>query len=117
MAREKPNQRETKWLNAEEAVNLVEEGGFAEIIDRLSGFHARFIVFRKSWKDPLQTAETSTDNERYPIGDPPKQERRNYDTGSVRQELSRDSSTIPSFFLPWFQCHRTGLQVTAHRPW
>jgi 8-oxo-dGTP pyrophosphatase MutT (NUDIX family) len=41
-------QRETKWFDAEEAVDLVEEGGLAEIIDRFSGSHARFIAFRKT---------------------------------------------------------------------
>jgi 8-oxo-dGTP pyrophosphatase MutT (NUDIX family) len=42
------NQRETKWFDAGEAINLVEEGGLAEIIDRFSGSYARFIAFRKS---------------------------------------------------------------------
>ena len=42
------SQRETKWFDAEEAIDLVEEGGLAEIIDRFSGSHARLIVFRKS---------------------------------------------------------------------
>lgn len=41
------NQRETKWFDAEEAVDLVDEGRLAQIIDRLSGSHARFIAFRK----------------------------------------------------------------------
>jgi 8-oxo-dGTP pyrophosphatase MutT (NUDIX family) len=41
-------QRETRWFDAEEAVDLVEEGGLAEIIDRFSGSHARFIIFRKN---------------------------------------------------------------------
>jgi 8-oxo-dGTP pyrophosphatase MutT (NUDIX family) len=45
------NQRETKWFNAEEAVNLVEEGGLAEIIDRFSGSYARFIAFRNAPRD------------------------------------------------------------------
>ncbi len=42
------SQRETRWFDAEDAVDLVEEGGLAEIIDRFSGSHARFIAFRKS---------------------------------------------------------------------
>ncbi|WP_158923400.1 NUDIX hydrolase [Acidisphaera sp. S103] len=41
-------QRETKWFDAEEAVDLVEEGGLAEIIDRFSGSYARLIVYGKS---------------------------------------------------------------------
>jgi 8-oxo-dGTP pyrophosphatase MutT (NUDIX family) len=42
------NQRETRWFNADEAADLVEEGGLAEIIARFSGSHARLIAFRKS---------------------------------------------------------------------
>jgi 8-oxo-dGTP pyrophosphatase MutT (NUDIX family) len=42
------SQRTTKWFDAEEAANLVEEGGLAEIIDRFSGSYARFIAFHKS---------------------------------------------------------------------
>ena len=41
-------QRETKWFDAEEAANLVDEGGLAEIIVRLSGSYIRFIAFQKS---------------------------------------------------------------------
>ncbi|HEY4042133.1 MAG TPA: NUDIX hydrolase [Rhodopila sp.] len=40
--------RETKWFDADEAADVVEEGGLAEIIDRFSGSYARFIAFRKS---------------------------------------------------------------------
>jgi 8-oxo-dGTP pyrophosphatase MutT (NUDIX family) len=38
-------QRETKWFNADEAVNLVDEGGLAEIIDRFAGSYIRFVRF------------------------------------------------------------------------
>ena len=41
------NQREAKWFDAEEAADLVEEGGLAEIISRFSGSYSRFISFRK----------------------------------------------------------------------
>jgi 8-oxo-dGTP pyrophosphatase MutT (NUDIX family) len=44
--------RETRWFDAEEAVDLVEEGGLAEIIDNFSGSYARFIAFRKSSDAP-----------------------------------------------------------------
>jgi len=40
-------QRETRWFDAEEAAELVEEGGLAEIIHRFSGSYVRFIAFRK----------------------------------------------------------------------
>jgi 8-oxo-dGTP pyrophosphatase MutT (NUDIX family) len=40
-------QRETKWFDAEEAAEMVEEGGLAEIIRRFSGSYSRFIAFRK----------------------------------------------------------------------
>jgi 8-oxo-dGTP pyrophosphatase MutT (NUDIX family) len=42
------SQRETKWFDAEEAAELVEEGGLAEIIDRFSGSYARLITFQKN---------------------------------------------------------------------
>jgi hypothetical protein len=41
------NQREAKWFDAEEAADLVEEGGLAEIISRFSGSYSRLISFRK----------------------------------------------------------------------
>jgi 8-oxo-dGTP pyrophosphatase MutT (NUDIX family) len=41
------SQRETKWFDAEEAVDMVEEGGLAEIIDHFSGSYSRFIVYHK----------------------------------------------------------------------
>jgi 8-oxo-dGTP pyrophosphatase MutT (NUDIX family) len=41
-------QRETKWFDAKEAVDMVEEGGLAEIIDRFSGSYIRFVAFGKS---------------------------------------------------------------------
>jgi hypothetical protein len=41
------SQRETKWFDAEAAVDMVEEGGLAEIIDRFSGSYSRLIKFRK----------------------------------------------------------------------
>ncbi len=40
-------QRQTRWFDADDAVDLVEEGGLAEIIDRFSGSYARFVAFRK----------------------------------------------------------------------
>jgi hypothetical protein len=42
------SQRETKWFDAEEAAELVEEGGLGEIIDRFSGSYARLITFQKN---------------------------------------------------------------------
>jgi 8-oxo-dGTP pyrophosphatase MutT (NUDIX family) len=41
------SQRETKWFEAEEAVDMVDEGGLAEIIDRFSSSYSRFIAFHK----------------------------------------------------------------------
>jgi 8-oxo-dGTP pyrophosphatase MutT (NUDIX family) len=35
--------RESKWVDAKEAVALVEEGGLAEIIDRWAGSYVRFV--------------------------------------------------------------------------
>lgn len=48
------SQRETRWFDAEEAVEMVDEGGLADIIDRFSGSHMRFIAFHKDaggWRD------------------------------------------------------------------
>jgi 8-oxo-dGTP pyrophosphatase MutT (NUDIX family) len=42
------DQRETRWFDAEEAAEMVEEGGLAEIIDRFSGSCSRLIVSRNS---------------------------------------------------------------------
>jgi 8-oxo-dGTP pyrophosphatase MutT (NUDIX family) len=42
------DQRETRWFEAGEAVDLVEEGGLAEIIGRFSGSYARFVAYRRS---------------------------------------------------------------------
>src|SRR3978361_1764756 len=41
------SQRETKWFDAEEAADMVEEGGLAEIISRFAGSYSRFVSFRK----------------------------------------------------------------------
>jgi len=41
------SQRETRWFDAEEAAELVDEGGLAEIIDRFAGSYVRFIAFPK----------------------------------------------------------------------
>jgi 8-oxo-dGTP pyrophosphatase MutT (NUDIX family) len=41
-------ERETKWFEASEAARLVDEGGLAEIIERFSGSHLRFVAFRGS---------------------------------------------------------------------
>jgi 8-oxo-dGTP pyrophosphatase MutT (NUDIX family) len=41
-------QRETKWFDANEAADIVEEGGLAEIIYRFSGSYVRFVAFQKS---------------------------------------------------------------------
>jgi len=41
------NERETKWFDASEAADLVDEGGLAEIIDRFSGSYVRFVTFPK----------------------------------------------------------------------
>lgn len=40
-------QRETKWFDADEAVNLVDDGGLAEIIERFAGSYVRFVKFPK----------------------------------------------------------------------
>ena len=39
--------RECKWFDAKEAAALVEEGGLAEILDRFSGSHVRFVPQRR----------------------------------------------------------------------
>ena len=39
--------RETKWLDANEAAELVDEGGLADIIDRFAGSYVRFVSFPK----------------------------------------------------------------------
>jgi 8-oxo-dGTP pyrophosphatase MutT (NUDIX family) len=41
-------ERETRWFDADEAANLVEEGGLAEIIRRFAGSHLRFVAYDKS---------------------------------------------------------------------
>jgi 8-oxo-dGTP pyrophosphatase MutT (NUDIX family) len=42
------DQRETKWFDAEEAADLVAEGGLAEIIRRFAGSPKRLVVFGKT---------------------------------------------------------------------
>ena len=39
-------ERESKWVDAKEAADLVEEGGLAEIIDRFAGSYVRFVAPR-----------------------------------------------------------------------
>lgn len=39
------DQRETKWFDAEEAADLVDEGGLADIIARCSGSYIRLMAF------------------------------------------------------------------------
>jgi 8-oxo-dGTP pyrophosphatase MutT (NUDIX family) len=39
--------RETKWFDANEAAELVDEGGLADIIDRFAGSYVRFVSFPK----------------------------------------------------------------------
>jgi hypothetical protein len=41
------SQRETKWFDANEAANIVDEGGLAEIIERFAGSYVRLIRFSK----------------------------------------------------------------------
>jgi 8-oxo-dGTP pyrophosphatase MutT (NUDIX family) len=41
-------QRETRWFDAEEAAELVEEAGLHEIITRFAGSYVRFVASRKS---------------------------------------------------------------------
>lgn len=41
-------QRETKWFDAADAADLVEEGGLAEIIRDFAGSYARFVAYRKN---------------------------------------------------------------------
>jgi 8-oxo-dGTP pyrophosphatase MutT (NUDIX family) len=40
-------QRECRWFKANEAAAIVEEGGLAEILDRFSGSHVRFVPQRR----------------------------------------------------------------------
>jgi 8-oxo-dGTP pyrophosphatase MutT (NUDIX family) len=42
------NTRETRWFDAKEATELVEEGGLAEIIRRFTGSRVRFVAYEKS---------------------------------------------------------------------
>jgi 8-oxo-dGTP pyrophosphatase MutT (NUDIX family) len=42
------SQRETRWFDANEAADLVNEGGLAEIIARFAGSYVRFITYHKS---------------------------------------------------------------------
>ena len=49
--------RETRWFDAEEAAELVEEGGLAEIIKGFAGSHVRFVAYEKpSRPSPVPTA-------------------------------------------------------------
>ena len=49
--------RETRWFDAEEAAELVEEGGLAEIIKGFAGSHVRFVAYEKpSRPAPVPTA-------------------------------------------------------------
>jgi hypothetical protein len=41
------NQRETKWFDANEAAELVDESGLAAIIERFAGSQVRFFAFRR----------------------------------------------------------------------
>jgi 8-oxo-dGTP pyrophosphatase MutT (NUDIX family) len=41
------SQRETKWFDANEAAELVDEGGLAAIIRRFAGSQVRFFAFRR----------------------------------------------------------------------
>ena len=54
------NARETKWFDAEEAADLVEEGGLAEIIGRFAGSYVRFVAYEKAhgsaaWPTAIRT--------------------------------------------------------------
>ena len=52
-------QRETKWFDANEAAELVDESGLAAIIERFAGSQVRFFAFRRDKRranlTPLQT--------------------------------------------------------------
>jgi 8-oxo-dGTP pyrophosphatase MutT (NUDIX family) len=51
------NMRETRWVDAEDAAILVEEGGLAEIIKRFAGSSIRFVAYDKAYSStPLPTA-------------------------------------------------------------
>lgn len=41
------NQRETKWFDANDAAELVDESGLAAIIERFAGSQVRFFAFRR----------------------------------------------------------------------
>jgi 8-oxo-dGTP pyrophosphatase MutT (NUDIX family) len=40
-------ERELRWADAEEAANLVQEGGLSEIIRRFAGSSVRFVAYKK----------------------------------------------------------------------
>jgi 8-oxo-dGTP pyrophosphatase MutT (NUDIX family) len=42
------SQRETKWFDAYEAADLVDESGLVAIIERFAGSQVRFFAFRRS---------------------------------------------------------------------
>lgn|SRR5690242_12038135 len=49
--------RETRWVDADDAVAMVEEGGLAEIIRRFAGSSVRFVAYDKSYRSaPLPAA-------------------------------------------------------------
>jgi 8-oxo-dGTP pyrophosphatase MutT (NUDIX family) len=45
--------RETRWFEAAEAADQVEEGGLAEIIRNFAGAHVRFVAYDKSLQSAL----------------------------------------------------------------
>lgn len=54
------SQRETKWLDANEAAELVDESGLAAIIERFTGSQVRFFAFRreKRTRKPVQVRKS-----------------------------------------------------------
>jgi hypothetical protein len=46
------NERETRWFDANEAADLVEEGGLAEIISRFAGSYVRFVTHARGTSEP-----------------------------------------------------------------
>jgi 8-oxo-dGTP pyrophosphatase MutT (NUDIX family) len=51
------NARETRWVDADDAAAMVEEGGLAEIIRRFAGSSVRFVAYDKSYRSgPLPAA-------------------------------------------------------------
>lgn len=47
------NEREKRWFDANDAADLVEEGGLAEIISRFAGSYVRFVAHARGASEPV----------------------------------------------------------------